>query len=61
MCAIYKSYNSLTPGTLAVEPESDGSLVFHCLDVDQPVAESLAVNETALLRAVQTVEGGAHG
>jgi multicomponent Na+:H+ antiporter subunit E len=61
MCAMYKSYNSLTPGTLAVEPQPDGSLVFHCLDVSQPVAESLAMNETALLRAVQTDGGGAHG
>lgn len=61
MCAFYKSYNSLTPGTLAVEPEPDGSLKFHCLDVHNPVAESLTANETALLRAIKTSRGGAHG
>jgi multicomponent Na+:H+ antiporter subunit E len=61
LCGFYKSYNSLTPGTLAVEPEADGSMKFHCLDIRNPVAESLAANETALLRAVNTGGGAAHG
>lgn len=59
--AFYRSYNSLTPGTLAVEPEPDGSPVFHALDTRQPVAESLAANEAVLLRAITTDQGGAHG
>ncbi len=61
LCGFFKSYNSLTPGTLAVEPEADGSMKFHCLDIRTPVAESLAANETALLRAVNTGGGAAHG
>lgn len=61
MCAFFKSYNSLTPGTLAVEPEPDGSLKFHCLDVRHPVAEGLSVNEAALLRAIKTDGGDARG
>jgi multicomponent Na+:H+ antiporter subunit E len=59
MLGFYKSYNSLTPGTLAVEPEADGSLIFHCLDVRNPVAESLAANEVAILRAIDRGRGGA--
>jgi multicomponent Na+:H+ antiporter subunit E len=43
------------PGTLPVGTDRDGSLVYHCLDLDQPIASSLARDE-ALVAAVQGEE-----
>jgi multicomponent Na+:H+ antiporter subunit E len=43
---------SLLPGTLPCGPDDGGGLAVHCLDVSQPVAEQLAVEETAFSRAV---------
>jgi multicomponent Na+:H+ antiporter subunit E len=42
---------SLLPGTVPIGDES-GQLVYHCLDVDQPVASQLATEESALSRAL---------
>jgi multicomponent Na+:H+ antiporter subunit E len=43
---------SLMPGTLPVDTNEDGTLLIHCLDIDQPAAAQLAVEEAAFMRAV---------
>lgn len=43
---------SLVPGTLPSGRSEDGSVVIHCLDVDQPIAEQSAVEEGLLARAI---------
>jgi len=47
----FASYTSLLPGTLPVEDDGE-TLLYHCLDIEQPVAAELATEETALARAV---------
>jgi multicomponent Na+:H+ antiporter subunit E len=42
---------SLLPGTVPIE-EKGGQLVYHCLDVDQPIALQLGAEEAALSRAL---------
>jgi multicomponent Na+:H+ antiporter subunit E len=51
--AAFGAITSMVPGTLAVGTDLDGNLVYHCLDLDQPVAASLARDE-ALLRRVRS-------
>lgn len=46
----FAALTSLLPGTVPVE-DPGAVLVYHCLDVSQPVAEQLAVEEAALERA----------
>jgi multicomponent Na+:H+ antiporter subunit E len=53
--AVFGAYTSLMPGTLPVGSDAQGALVYHCLDLEQPVAAGLAKDE-ALLRQV-TIEG----
>jgi multicomponent Na+:H+ antiporter subunit E len=55
--AAFGAFTSLMPGTLPVGTDPDGSLVYHCLDLDQPVASSLARDE-ALVAAAQGGEDG---
>jgi multicomponent Na+:H+ antiporter subunit E len=55
---VFGALTSLVPGTLPVGSDPDGALIYHCLDVDQPVAEGLARDE-ALLTAVRA--GGGSG
>ncbi len=43
--AAFGAFTSLMPGTLPVGSEADGALVYHCLDLDQPVAAALARDE----------------
>jgi multicomponent Na+:H+ antiporter subunit E len=50
--AAFGAFTSLMPGTLPVGTDRDGSLVYHCLDLEQPIAASLARDE-ALVAAVQ--------
>jgi multicomponent Na+:H+ antiporter subunit E len=47
----FASYTSLLPGTLPVEDDGE-TLLYHCLDIERPVAAELATEETALARAV---------
>jgi multicomponent Na+:H+ antiporter subunit E len=47
---VFATLTSLLPGTVPAG-EENGKLVYHCLDVDQPVASQLAAEETALARA----------
>jgi multicomponent Na+:H+ antiporter subunit E len=42
---------SLLPGTLPVDSNADGDIVFHCLDVTQPVLTQLARDEAFFVRA----------
>jgi multicomponent Na+:H+ antiporter subunit E len=51
----FASYTSLLPGTLPVEDDGE-TLLYHCLDIEQPVAAELASEETVLAQAV----GGDH-
>jgi multicomponent Na+:H+ antiporter subunit E len=53
--AAFGALTSLMPGTLPVGTASDGSLVYHCLDLDQPIASSLARDEALVAEA----QGGA--
>jgi len=48
----FGALTSLMPGTLPVGTDRDDALVYHCLDLDQPVAEGLA-REEALLAQVR--------
>ena len=43
---------SLTPGTLPADTNADGTLLVHCLDIGQPAAEQLAVEEALFMRAL---------
>ncbi|HYB41160.1 MAG TPA: Na+/H+ antiporter subunit E [Candidatus Methylomirabilis sp.] len=43
---------SLVPGTLPTGPDERGALLVHCLDVDQPIAAQLALEESLLSRAM---------
>src|SRR5262245_56040095 len=47
----FASYTSLLPGTLPVEDDGE-TLLYHCLDIDQPVAAELASEETALMQVI---------
>jgi multicomponent Na+:H+ antiporter subunit E len=47
----FATLTSLLPGTVPAGDE-DGKLVYHCLDVDQPVMSQLAAEEAALARAL---------
>jgi multicomponent Na+:H+ antiporter subunit E len=47
----FASYTSLLPGTLPVQDDGE-TLLYHCLDIDQPVAAELAREETALAQVI---------
>ena len=46
---VFATLTSLLPGTVPAGDE-DGRLVYHCLDIDQPVVSQLAAEEAALVR-----------
>lgn len=48
----FAALTSLLPGTVPAG-EEDGALLYHCLDVDQPVAAELAEEEAVLRRAIE--------
>ncbi|MEY6433612.1 Na+/H+ antiporter subunit E [Thioalkalicoccus limnaeus] len=48
----FGAITSLLPGTLPVGSDADGALVYHCLDVTQPIAAQLAADEALLRRAL---------
>lgn len=48
---VFATLTSLLPGTVPCGDHS-GQLVYHCLDVDQPVVSQLAAEEAALSRAL---------
>jgi multicomponent Na+:H+ antiporter subunit E len=49
-CNVFAAITSLMPGTVPCADE-DGALVYHCLDVGQPVVEELAEEERRLAQA----------
>lgn len=57
--ALLSTIACLVPGTLAVGPTVDGTLLVHCLDVAQPVGAGLASDEALLLRALSGAQAGA--
>jgi multicomponent Na+:H+ antiporter subunit E len=57
VCNVFAAITSLMPGTVPCADE-DGALVYHCLDVGQPVMEELAEEER---RLTQTREGPRDG
>ena len=52
----FATISSLMPGTLPCD-ETEGEIIFHCLDVGQPVLEQLAAEEKALARVLEEVPG----
>jgi len=52
----FASETSLLPGTLPISDDGD-AIVYHCLDVGQPVAEQLGVEEQALARVFAGARG----
>jgi len=54
----FASTTSLMPGSVPAGDEPDG-IVFHCLDVDQPVAKQIGAEEQLLARVL--VPGEPHG
>ncbi len=48
---VFTTLTSLLPGTVPAG-EDGGQLVYHCLDVDQPIVSELAAEEAALSRAI---------
>ena len=49
---LFCALSSLLPGTLPIGLDKSGSLVVHCLDVEQPVIDQMAVEERNLIRAL---------
>ena len=47
---LFCTLSSLLPGTLPTGLDETGLLVVHCLDVEQPVLEQMAAEETMLIR-----------
>jgi multicomponent Na+:H+ antiporter subunit E len=43
---------SLMPGTLPADTNNDGSVLVHCLDINQPAAAQLEVEEALFIRAL---------
>jgi multicomponent Na+:H+ antiporter subunit E len=48
---VFTTLTSLLPGTVPTG-EENGQLLYHCLDVEQPVLAELAAEEAALVRAL---------
>ncbi len=57
--ATFGALTGLVPGTLPVGPGPGDTLVYHCLNPSQPVAEGLAEDEALLIEAQG--EGRTHG
>jgi multicomponent Na+:H+ antiporter subunit E len=48
---VFTTLTSLLPGTVPTGEES-GQIIYHCLDITQPVLADLAAEEAALVRAL---------
>ena len=46
----FTAYASLMPGTLPVTAEAGGTLLIHCLDAGQPIAQQMADEEARFIR-----------
>jgi multicomponent Na+:H+ antiporter subunit E len=56
---LFMSVTSLMPGTLPAGSDESGRLIYHCLDVDQPVLQELGQEEAQLVAALGAATGGA--
>jgi multicomponent Na+:H+ antiporter subunit E len=56
----FGALTSLMPGTVPVGTDASDALVYHCLDLDQPVAVGLAREEALLRRVRDRRSRGAH-
>jgi multicomponent Na+:H+ antiporter subunit E len=56
---LFMSVTSLMPGTLPAGTDESGRLIYHCLDVDQPVLQELGQEEAQLVAALGAVPGRA--
>ena len=53
----FSALTSALPGTLPAGVDDQGALLYHCLDVDQPIAAQLAIDEGLLIRALGSTHG----
>ena len=56
-CNVFAAITSLMPGTVPCADE-DGALIYHCLDIGQPVVEELAEEERRLAQAREAPRDG---
>lgn len=49
---LFASVTSLMPGTLPAGTDDSGRLIYHCLDVEQPVLQELEEEEAQLVAAL---------
>jgi multicomponent Na+:H+ antiporter subunit E len=56
---LFTSMTSLMPGTLPAGTDDSGRLIYHCLDVEQPVLQELGEEEARLVAALGAAPGGA--
>ncbi len=54
---VFCAFTSALPGTLPTGVDERGALVYHCLDVEQPVAAQLAMDEALFIRALGGTDG----
>jgi multicomponent Na+:H+ antiporter subunit E len=56
---LFTSVTSLMPGTLPAGTDESGRLIYHCLDVEQPVLQELGREEAQLVAALGASPGAA--
>lgn len=56
---LFTSVTSLLPGTLPAGTDESGHLIYHCLDVEQPVLQELGQEEAQLVAALGAAQGSA--
>lgn len=56
---LFTSVTSLMPGTLPAGTDESGRLIYHCLDVEQPVLQELGQEEAQLVAALGAAAGAA--
>ncbi|MDQ1342144.1 MAG: multicomponent Na+:H+ antiporter subunit, partial [Pseudomonadota bacterium] len=56
---LFTSVTSLLPGTLPAGTDESGRLIYHCLDVEQPVLQELGQEEAQLVAALGAAPDGA--
>jgi len=56
---LFMSVTSLMPGTLPAGTDESGRLIYHCLDVEQPVLRELGQEEAQLVAALGVAPDGA--
>jgi multicomponent Na+:H+ antiporter subunit E len=55
---LFMSVTSLMPGTLPAGTDESGRLIYHCLDVEQPVLQELGQEEAQLVAALGAAPDG---